>query len=339
MLCKLRSASISWPAPLRKLRSVIHVYAAFHPRQIERRGHGPRKRSDADETHVEGIEVIQAKHRNRLPLPQPAVVQVRRSYAECRYGQIHLWTAYPSGGGFDERTPVICLHHSGGSGRLFGSMLREVGQDRSVYAPDLPGHGTSDAPHGKVSVAELSAAIGDFLDSLRLRTVDLFGYQLGALVASELAIARPQQVRRLMLWGVPIYAAADKAALLQNVSAPGSREDGSDVLEEWQRTLERRGPGVPPPATAEEFADRLRAGSNGAKALSAVLEYSATERLPLVKQSTLVLRPRDEFWDSAPRARAALPNGAILDLPDYGQGFLSAAPQRFASVAREFLDR
>jgi pimeloyl-ACP methyl ester carboxylesterase len=283
--------------------------------------------------------VIQAKHRNRLPLPQPAVVQVRRSYAECRYGQIHLSTAYPSGGGFDERTPVICLHHSGGSGRLFASMLREVGHDRSVYAPDLPGHGTSDAPHGKISVADLSGAIGEFLDSLRLRTVDVFGYQLGALVAAELAIARPQQVRRVMLWGVPVYAASERTALLQQVAAPGSREDGSDVTEEWQRTLERRGPGVPPAATAEDFADRLRAGLHGAKAFAAAVEYSATERLPLVKQATLLLRPRDEFWDSAPRARAALPNGAMLDLPDYGQGFLSAAPQRFASVAREFLDR
>jgi hypothetical protein len=29
----------------------------------------------------------------------------------------------------------------------------------------------------------------------------------------------------------------------------------------------------------------------------------------------------------------------MLDLPDHGQGFISAAPQRFASVAREFLDR
>ncbi len=76
--------------------------------------------------------MIQAKHRTRLPLPQPAVVHVRRSYAESRFGQIHLWTAYPSGGGFDERLPVVCLHHAGGSGRLFTPMLRELGHDRSV---------------------------------------------------------------------------------------------------------------------------------------------------------------------------------------------------------------
>lgn len=285
------------------------------------------------------FEVIHAKHRHRLPLPQPAVVHVRRSYAECRFGQMHLWTAYPSGGGFDERTPLVCLHHSGGSGRLFAPMLRELGHDRSIYAPDLPGHGSSDAPQGRAGAAELAAAVGDFLDSLRLRQVDVFGYQIGAALATELAIARPQQIRRVMLWGVPTYSAQDRVTLLQNPSPLGSREDGSDLIEEWRRMLERRGPGVPTSALAEEFADRVRAGSQGVKALAASLDYIASERLPLVKQPTVVLRPKDEFWDQAPRVRAALPSGSLVDIADFGQGFLSAAPQRFAAIAREFLDR
>jgi pimeloyl-ACP methyl ester carboxylesterase len=283
--------------------------------------------------------VIHAKHRNRLPLPQPSVIHVRRSYAESRFGQMHLWTAYPSGGGFDERTPLVCLHHAGGSGRLFAPMLKELGNDRSIYAPDLPGHGTSDVPNGKAAVADLAAAVGDFLDSLRLRQVDVFGYQLGAAIAAELAIARPQQIRRVMLWGVPAYSSQDKVSLLQLPSAPAVREDGSDVIEEWQHMLERRGPGVPPAALAEEFADRLRSGNQGVKALAAALDYAPSERLPLLKQPTLVLRLKDEFWEQAPRVRGNLSNGSMLDLSEYGQGFLSAAPQRFASVAREFFDR
>ena len=286
-----------------------------------------------------GLRVIQAKYRNRLPLPQPAVVHVRRSYAESRFGQIHLSTAYPSGGGFDERTPVVCLHHSGGSGRLFGPVLRELGNDRSVYAPDLPGHGSSDAANSRATVADLAAAIGDFIDSLRLRGVDLAGYQLDALIAAELAIARPQLVRRVLLWGVPSYSAQDRAALLQNVPSPGSREDGSDVSEEWRRILERRGPSAPIGALTDELGDRMRAGTSGARAFAATVEYPVSERLPLVKQSALVLRLKDEFWEHSGRARASLPNGSMLDLPDYGQGFLSAAPQRFTAVAREFFDR
>ncbi len=283
--------------------------------------------------------MIQAKHRTRLPLPQPAVVQVRRSYAESRFGQIHLWTAYPSGGGFDEHLPVVCLHHGGGSGRVFAPMLRELGHDRSIYAPDLPGHGCSDAASTKISVAELAAAVGDFLDSLRLRAVDLFGYQLGALVTAELAIARPQQVRRVMLWGASCHSPQERAAALQSATTPGTRDDGGDVGEEWQRMLQRRGANSPPAALAEELGDRLRAGANGTRALAAAIEYPTLERLPLVKQPALVLRLKDESWDHAPRVRAALPSGSMLDVADYGQGFLSAAPQRFGSIAREFLDR
>ncbi len=283
--------------------------------------------------------MIQAKHRNRLPLPQPAVVHVRRSYAESRFGQIHLWTAYPSGGGFDERLPVVCLHHGGGSGRLFAPMLRELGHDRSIYAPDLPGHGSSEAASAKISVGDLAGAIGDFLDSLRLRAVDLFGYQLGALVAAELAIARPQQVRRVMLWGASCHSPQERTTLLQSAATPGTRDDGSDVVEEWQRMLQRRGASVPPAALAEELGDRLRAGANGTRALAAAIEYPTLERLPLLKQPALVLRLKDESWDHAPRVRAALPSGSMLDVADYGQGFLSASPQRFASIAREFLDR
>ncbi|NLG76050.1 MAG: hypothetical protein GX535_07415, partial [Xanthomonadaceae bacterium] len=148
-----------------------------------------------------------------------------------------------------------------------------------------------------------------------------------------------QQIRRVMLWGVPSYSAQDRVTLLQNPTPLGSREDGSDVAEEWRRILERRGPGVPTTALAEDFGDRLRAGLNGVKALAAALDYSPGERLPLVKQPTLVLRLKDEFWEQAPRVRGALTNGSLLDLSDYGQGFLSAAPSRFAAIAREFFDR
>lgn len=277
--------------------------------------------------------MIQSKSRARIPLPQPAVVHIRRSYGDCRFGQLHLLTAYPSGGGFDERTPLICLHDSAGSARLFAPMLKELGRDRSIYALDLPGFGQSDPPAGKFSVADLAMAVGDFADSLRLRQVDVFGFQLGALIAAEFAIARAAQVRRVVLWGIP-------HPMPRTISqALGSREDGSDVVEEWRGMLMERGPGVPTSALIDDLADRLHAGAYGARAQAAMAEYSTSERLPLVKQPSLLLRPRDKFWDGATAIRGMLGRGTLLDLPEHGQGFLSAAPQKFAASAREFLDR
>lgn len=279
-----------------------------------------------------------ARHRNRLPLPQPATVHVRRSYAECRYGQMHSLTAYPSGGGFDERTALVCLHHAGGAGRLFAPFLRDLGLDRSIYCPDLPGHGNSDPLSGKYSVADLAAAVGDFVDGLRLRTVDIFGHQLGAQVAIELAITRPQLVRRIMLWGLPVYSPQDRSEALAQ-AALGSREDGADVAMDWERALNERGPDTPISAVIEDFADRLRAGANGAKALAAVVDYPLADRLSQVKQPALLIRPRDGYWDAAARVRTMLPSLSMVELPELGAGFLSAAPQKFTALAKEFLDR
>ncbi len=164
--------------------------------------------------------MTQARRRSQSA-SQPAVVQVhtRRAYSDGRNGQLHLTTAYPSGGGFDERTPLVCLHPESATGTWFKSLLPELGRERSVYAPDLPAHGYSDpAPGTVLGLADHVAAIGDFLDSMRLRAVDLVGHQLGALIAAELAVLRPQQVRRVVLVSMPDAAPAAAASATRPVT-------------------------------------------------------------------------------------------------------------------------
>jgi pimeloyl-ACP methyl ester carboxylesterase len=135
--------------------------------------------------------------------PRDTEPRVRRGYFECRYGQLHVHNAIPPGGGFEEGTTLLCLHPAGLNGRAFKGLLPVLGRDRSVYAPDLPGNGESDGPPGRASVVEMAAAIGDFLDSMRFRQIDVLGYQHGSLIAVELAIARPQLVRRVVMASVP----------------------------------------------------------------------------------------------------------------------------------------
>ena len=77
---------------------------------------------------------------------------------------------------------------------------------RSVYAPDLPGCGESDPAPGAAApgaVAESADAVADLAADLRLRQIDLLGIQTGAAVALELAAAKPELVRRLVLVGLP----------------------------------------------------------------------------------------------------------------------------------------
>lgn len=156
-------------------------------------------------------------------------VRLRRMYLDCRLGQLHLTTAIPPSGGFDERTALLFLHGDGGSGADFGRCAALLGSDRSVYAPDLPGSGASDGPAGRVTVANLSAAISDLLDQLRLREVDIFGCGRGALVARELAAARPEEIRRLIIAGgqQPATPSAQPTLILDEdlVTALGDRAE------------------------------------------------------------------------------------------------------------------
>ena len=134
-------------------------------------------------------------------LPQTAV-RMRRAYFDFRFGQLHVRTAFPATGGFDEHVTLICLHSREGSSRSFARFLPEMADERSVYAPDLPGFGESD-PAPSATFADAARAVLDLAGDLRLRHVDILGVGFGAAVALELAASRPDLVRRLVLVGTP----------------------------------------------------------------------------------------------------------------------------------------
>jgi pimeloyl-ACP methyl ester carboxylesterase len=197
-------------------------------------------------------------------------------YVDCRFGQLHVHTAFPSSGGFDELTPVVCVHPTTATGRVFRGLLADLGLDRSAYAPDLPGSGESDVEEGSVSIADQAAALADLVDTLRLRRVDVIGCQTGSLVAAELALIRPDHVRKVVFVGVP----------------------GTDQG-----------------------------------------NYASGERLPLLKQPVLVLRPHDEFWESTARIDGLVKDLRRVDMPDRDGKAVESAAADVARYVREFLDR
>jgi pimeloyl-ACP methyl ester carboxylesterase len=191
-----------------------------------------------------------AKHPKLSPVPE-TTVRTRRAYFDCRFGQLHVRTAFPTTGGFDEGVTLICLHSREGSSRSFARFLPEIATDRSVYAPDLPGFGESDAapnlsypgpgyPDGGhpnagpagVGHAEAARAVGELAMDLRLRQIDLLGVRFGAAVALDLASARPELVRRLVLVGAPPM---DHVPLIKQQSLIVKlRSEGADEIQ-WSR--------------------------------------------------------------------------------------------------------
>jgi pimeloyl-ACP methyl ester carboxylesterase len=178
-------------------------------------------------------------------IPRAAAVRTRRAYFDCRFGQLHVRTAFPTTGGFDEQVTLFCLHANGASSRTFGKIMPELADVRSVYAPDLPGCGESD-PSPTGGSTEAAAAVSDLASDLRLRQIDVFGVQFGASVAMELAVARPELVRRLALAGI----AADERwpAVKHKRWAFDLAGFGADALD------------VADPALASQLAAFLKAG-------------------------------------------------------------------------------
>ena len=230
--------------------------------------------------------------------------RVRRGYFECRYGQLHVHNAMPPGGGFEEGTPLLCLHDVQGSAWVFAPFLALAGRDRSVYAPDLPGFGESDAPLSRPSVADYALAVGDFLDSMRLRHVEVLAYRAGTAVATELALTRPAQVGRLAFVSVPLLNETERQAAA-SASLPPDPNGRPAELRRW-----------------------------GAEAAA---QYPLRERLAKLTQRLLVLRPRDELREVTARVREALPAARLMDLDLGGAELFSSSPGQVADAVREFL--
>ena len=141
--------------------------------------------------------------------------RLRRTYFDCRFGQLHVHQAIPAGGGFDEATALVCLPGARGLGEFFGPLLKQLGVDRSIYAPDLPGLGQSDPPPAGGSLARAAAeAVLDLLDSLRERRCSVLVHAEGLAAAGLLAGQRPGLVQRVAAIGcdpAPLAAALAQA--------------------------------------------------------------------------------------------------------------------------------
>src|SRR2546430_5306761 len=91
--------------------------------------------------------------------PIAAAARVRRSYFECRYGQLHVHNSIPPGGGFEEATPLLCLHDWPGSGRAFAPFLALAGADPPAHPPARPGPRGSHPPRPGPAGAYAEASV------------------------------------------------------------------------------------------------------------------------------------------------------------------------------------
>jgi pimeloyl-ACP methyl ester carboxylesterase len=106
---------------------------------------------------------------------------------------------------YDARGPatlptIVLLHGLGSTATAFGSLLtRMLPHAGRLLAPDLPGHGFSEIPSGRLTSERLFYALSELLDDLVAEPMVLIGSSLGGALALRYAVERPGRLVALAL--------------------------------------------------------------------------------------------------------------------------------------------
>lgn len=113
-----------------------------------------------------------------------------------------LRLAYESAGTGE---PVVMLVHGAlGNRTMFAPTMSHLVRRHRVIAPDLRGHGESDAPP-EVSVEDFEADVIAVADQAGLETAVVCGHSMMGAVALAVAAARPDLVRGVAMLDSPIF--------------------------------------------------------------------------------------------------------------------------------------
>ncbi|MDH3620720.1 MAG: alpha/beta hydrolase [Gammaproteobacteria bacterium] len=272
-----------------------------------------------------------------LPCAHAGDVTFRRDYVDGNHGQIHVLTASPAEGAATQ-TPMICLSPNPMAGRYYRLFMNELGKDRVVIAPDYPGLGQSDAPSRMMDLAGYADSMAEVLDALGYGDadkVDVCGYHTGAMVAVELAVRRPDLVRKLVIAGIPYYEADERKQMYEeNVVAKELKDDFDSLRGSWEFTVTTRQEGVSIERGYDNFVDILLQRYITHWPYHAVFTYPAEEQAPKVTQPVLILNTHGSL-EKETRAMAPLfPDATLIEIPELHHGVFDVGAERLAVLVR-----
>lgn len=226
--------------------------------------------------------------------------------------------------------PVLLLHGLGVGGLVFQAFARRLLPRLAAVAPDLRGHGQSDAPAAGYAPSDYALDLAELIQAGLTPPVPVVGHSLGSLVALELADLRPDLVAWLVLLDPPL----DRELRNPEIeSVYRLRHASPGALEAY---LVQRNPGGGK-LLADSLAGLFRQASDAA--FEAMLDTTRADP-PAVTQPTLVIQADPErggvLGDAAARSFVErLPRGKLLKMPGATHSLHASHP---AEVARAILD-
>ena len=196
-----------------------------------------------------------------------------------------------------------------------------LGEER-VVAFDTPGNGMSDWPPEPMEIAGYSLAFADGIENMGLADkgpVDVFGYHTGTLLAAELGIARPSQVGRLVMSGIPFRSAEERRQRIEEIeNGPKLTESGDEILAMqrnlWDYVVGRRDKRVPLDRAARIYMEKAKPMDRYWWPYRGVWTYEVKDRFPLISQPLLVIQPNV----TTPDKRAGVQTGEMVRVTETG---------------------
>lgn len=121
---------------------------------------------------------------------------------------------------------LLLLHGFAGAAEFWAPLAEAWAADWHVLAPDLPGHGASDAPPLGYGLAEAAEDLAAALPG----PTTVVGYSLGGRLATHLAVAHPERVSRLVLIGASA-----------GLATPAERDARFEADARWAAMLREQG--------------------------------------------------------------------------------------------------
>lgn len=268
-----------------------------------------------------------------------------REYRQSTFGQLHIHRSGPDEGSIrlgQQRSPVICLHMTPYSGRVYKELLEQLGTDRSVLAPDTPGYGASDQPEHAPRIEDYAACMVALIEDVAEGPVNILGYHTGSSIAVEVARMRPDLVQRIALISVaafPPEVLDERRALFGASRALEVDESGEYLLRRWRSYRDNSMPDYPASMRANRFPDALLRPDISWWGHQAVYDHPVKERLASVEVPVLVLNPEDDLAHVTPLVGSVLKDGSeYRELPGWSHGLLQVRAAELAGILRDFFD-
>ena len=242
------------------------------------------------------------------------------------------------------RESITLLHGLGSCGDDWLLQVpRLVGHYR-ILAPDLPGHGNSSLERRLPLISHFADDVASLIAALELNPTHVVGLSLGGLVAQQLALDYPGQVRSLTL--VNTFPHLRMALAGRQIKTMGRlhfllRGDMEGV---GQWVAEGLFPGPDQEVMRKAAAERIASNPRRAylQALWAAFRFNSRRRLPEINTPTLVVAGDADTtvsMDAIMELVRCIPGAELAVIPNSGHATPIDAADEFNQTLLDFLSQ